>query len=187
MARRCWCAKMSALHPIYLTVHRVLLCSELWLMYNVGHMAFSDPSLYFGATSMCVNPANEIQLVIKRAQKTSDVWLFLSPLTWANICSSNIFPPETVYSAFLSAMCPRNICEDVRLSLWRTNAGRPFHWPSLAHVRPHAPRLFVRVLKRKCNKDRQGEGFMGDQKHFTIWQSSMEQISKCLLSEAPCF
>lgn len=35
----------------------------------------------------------------------------------------------------------------------------------------------------KCNKTRQPDGFMIYQKHFTIWQSSLEQISKCLLYE----
>ena len=36
-------------------------------------------------------------------------------------------------------------------------------------------------FERKCNKERPGDGFMIYQKHFTIWQSSLAQISKCLL------
>lgn len=48
---------------------RASLCSDSWLMYNVSHMAFPDPSLYFGVTSICVDPTNELQLVIKQAPK----------------------------------------------------------------------------------------------------------------------
>lgn len=77
---------MAALHPASRTVHRALLRSDSWLMYNLGHMAFPDPNLYFGGTSICVDPTNELQLVIKQAQKTSVAWRFAR----ANICSSNI-------------------------------------------------------------------------------------------------
>lgn len=89
-------SKMAALHPVSLTVHRVSLCSDSWLMYNESHMAFPDPSLYFGGTSICVDPTNELQLVIKQAQKTGVVWLFPHELIFAR----QIFPPETVYNAF---------------------------------------------------------------------------------------
>lgn len=59
------------------------------------------------------------------------------------------------------------------------------NWPLLppcAHIRRGA--LFVHVLKENVIKrERPVDGFMIYQKHFTIWQSSLEQISKCLLYE----
>lgn len=38
-------------------------------MYNLGHMAFKNVGLYVGATSISVDPTNDIQLVIKQSQR----------------------------------------------------------------------------------------------------------------------
>jgi len=120
-----------------------------------------------------VDPTNDIQLVIKQAKRRASCGFF----AWANICSSNI-SLRNVYNAFLSAGCPRNICEGY-FSLPLLDKRGPPIGPLLA---PTYESICSR-FKRKCNKESLGDGFMIYQKHFTIWQSSLAQISKCLFYE----
>lgn len=102
--------------------------------------------LYFVATSISVDPTNDIQLVIKQTQTRCSCRLFFS--TWANICSSNI-SLWNVYNAFLSASCPGNICEGYFSLPLLGKRGSP-HWSCPCACVGTA--LFVHVLKENVIK-----------------------------------
>ena len=91
------------------------------------------------------------------------------------IFARQIFPFETFTTHFYLAGCPGNICEGYfSLPLLDTPG------PPIGHIRAPMHESICSRFERKCNKGRERDGFMIYQKHFTIWQSSLEQISKCL-------
>lgn len=130
-------------------------------------------SLYFGPTSICVDPTNDIQLVIKQTQRRA-LCGFLHGLIFAR----QIFPFETFTTHFYLLAAQGTSVRVILTSLFWVNEVPPIG-PLLA---PGYESICSR-FERKCNKERGADRFMIYQKHFTIWQSSLAQISKCLFYE----
>lgn len=139
---------MTALYLTRLVAHReALLPTSSWLMYNTGHMAFRNASLYFGGTSIRVDLTNDIQLVIKRAKRRASCGFFPRGLIFAR----QIFPFEMFTTHFYLLAAPGTSARVVPASFFADKRG--FHPPSQSapSVRPRAS-LFVHVWKENVIK-----------------------------------
>lgn len=97
------------------------------------------------------------------------------------IFACQIFPFETFTTHFYLQAAQGTSVRVILVSLFWVN-----EVPPIGPVLAPGHRFICSRFGRKCNKERErprADRFMIYQKHPTIWQSSMAQISKCLLYE----
>lgn len=99
-------------------------------------------SLYFGGSSICVDPTNDIQLVIKQAQRRA-----LCGFSHRLIFACQIFPFETFTTHFYLLAAQRTSVRVILASLLWINEVPQLALSSRSHTS-----IFVHVLKENVIK-----------------------------------